>query len=534
VLVHGYEEWGEELPTYLRGMFAFAIWDSTHKRLFLARDHFGIKPLYYAHVDGTLLFASEIKSLLIHPHLSRELDLAALDQYLSFLYVPEARTIFQSVRALPPAHSLTCQASAEEGRNGQYTIRRYWEFRPQPDRYATRQEAIEQIRAVFEESVQAMLMADVPLGVFLSGGMDSVSILAMMARHTDEPVRTFTIGFGEREKHWDEMAAARRIANHFQTEHHEFRVEPNIVELLPKVVAHFDQPFANPTAVILYLLSGESRRAVKVALSGTGGDEIFAGYPRYLGMLLFQRYRYLPAFLRRGAAAMARRLARDATDGRLAPQRARRFLEGGAMPFDDCYLRFVVAIDDARKQALYTTDFQAKLQQADTYDFIRPFLTNDHQIAEAERLMVTDLHTYLPYNQLVYGDRMSMAQSLEIRVPFVDQRLIEVAGAIPLGWKVPRGVTKGLFRQAMAPFIPKEVVQAPKQGLNLPIALWFRETLRDWVRTLLSPERLRQRGYFKPEAVARILAEHESGRRDHSLFIWALVVLEIWLQLYVD
>ncbi len=530
VLVHGYEEWGEDLPRRLRGMFAFAIWDTEKQRLFLSRDHFGIKPLYYAQVDGMLLFGSEIKAILSYLGLSRRLDPKALNQYLSFLYVPEPHTIFRGVQALLPAHNLICQ-------DGQVVTRRYWEFQPDFNRYKSPQEAIESIRAVFEDSVRAMLVADVPVGLFLSGGIDSVSILAMMARHMDEPVRTFSIGFGEREKHWDELDAARSIANYYKTQHREFRLDPDVVNLLPRVVQHFDQPFANPTSVILYLLSGETRRYVKVALSGTGGDEMFAGYPRYLGMMYYQRYRHLPAFLRKGAARLARQVARDATNGRLGPQRARRLLEGGALPFDDCYLRLLTVLDETRKQSLYAPDFRRTFQEPDTFSFIRPYLAlngDGNSLGEIERLMSADVQTYLPYNQLAYGDRMSMAQSLEVRVPFVDQRLIEVAGSIPLRWKVPGGTTKGLFRKAMAPYLPQDVLNAPKRGLNLPVALWFRHDLRSWVRDLLSPEQITRRGYFKPEAIDSLLKEHEAGFRDHSLFIWALVVLETWHQLYID
>lgn len=527
VLVHGYEEWGDELPLHLRGMFAFAVWDARRRRLLLVRDHFGIKPLYYAQARGVVFFASEIKSILGCPGVSRELDLEGLDRYLSFLYVPEPATIFRAVRALPPAHSMTCE-------DGRVSMRRFWEFRPESGRYRTRGEAVEEIQAALKDSVQAMLVADVPVGLFLSGGMDSTSILAMMARRTEGPVRTFSIGFGAQERHWDELGAARGVASHFETDHREFLVEPDVVELLPKVVSHFDQPFANPTAVILYLLSRETARHVKVALAGTGGDEMFGGYPRYAGVLLYRRYRRLPLFVRRGVAELARHLGRDAMDGRLGPQRARRFLEGGALSSEECYVRFLVTLDGERKRSLYSAQLRQALASSDTMSFIRPLLEDGGGVEESERPMLADVNTYLPFNQLAYADRMSMAHSLEVRVPFVDQRLVEVAGGIPLEWKIPRGVTKGLFRQAMTPLLPRQVVRAPKVGLNLPIALWFRRELRGWVRSLLSEDLVRQRGYFRPEAVSNLLDEHDSGRRDHSLFIWAMVVLEVWHRLYLE
>jgi asparagine synthase (glutamine-hydrolysing) len=545
VLVHGFEEWEEDLPKHLRGMFAFAIYDqrsarelpsgastaglrsSIPGRLFLARDHFGVKPLYYADVDGTFLFASEIKSILALPGISREIDPEALRSYLSFLYVPEPRTIFKSIHALPPSHSVTIQ-------EGKISIRQYWRFQPSPKYHRSHRDTVDDIRSVFEDSVRSMLVSDVPLGLFLSGGIDSASILAMMCRHVDGPVKTFSIGFGAKARHWDELDAARHVASFFKTDHHEFRLEPDVVGLIPHVVQHFDQPFGNPTSVILYLLSGEARKHVKVALAGTGGDEMFAGYPRYVGMWLFKKYRCLPAFLRQGAAELSRQLARDSMDGRPWPQRIRRFLEGGAMSFEDCYVSFLSGQENGRMQDMFTPEFQSSLNGTDSAAFLRPYLDGNQDLSELERLMLADLNTYLPYNQLVYGDRMSMAQSLEVRVPFVDQHLIEIAGSIPLQHKIPWGVTKGLFREAMAPFLPREVISAPKKGLNLPIALWLREDLKEWKHSLLSVERLRRRGYFRPEAVKRIIEEHEGGRRDNSLFIWALLILEIWHQLYVD
>ncbi len=530
VLVHGYEEWGVELPRHLRGMFAFALWDRVERRLFLARDHFGIKPLYYAEVGGQLVFASEIKSLLA-AGVARDVDPRALDQYLSFLYIPEPRTIFRTVRALPAGHTLTCD-------QGGQVVDRYWRFRSASGRFPSRRAAIDEVRQVFEDSVRAMMVADVPIGLFLSAGIDSASILAMMARHSDEPVRTFSIGFEHQERHWDELEGARALARAFGSEHHEFRVRPDVVTQLPRVIRHFDQPFANPTAVILDLLSERTRRHTKVALSGTGGDELFAGYPRHLGMLLYQRYRWLPASLRRLAAAAARRFGRDATDGRLTAHRLRRFLESGALPFDQCYARMLVALEDERKRALYTPRLAASLGGFDATAFLRRQLTpgdpGADELPPVERLLAADIATYLPFNQLTYGDRMTMARSLELRVPFVDQRLADVAASIPLAWNLRRGVTKALFRDAMADLLPPQILRGTKRGLNLPIPLWLRGELGDWMRELLAPERIERRGYLRPDAVHRLIGEHQAGRRDHSLFLWALLVLELWHQAYVD
>lgn len=529
VLVHGWEEWAEELPGRLRGMYAFALWDrrgGRGGRLILGRDPFGIKPLFYARQGGRLLFGSEIKCLLT-AGIDRRLDPRALDAYLSFLYVPEPKTLFAEVLALPPGALLSCDAS------GDLSIAAGPGYRPEPGGYPNRRAAVEAVREVVDDSVRAMLVADVPVGLFLSAGIDSASILAAMSRHAEGPVRTFSIGFGQAEHRWDELDGARRLAKAFGSEHHELRVEPDIVRQLPRVVRHFDQPFANPTAVILDLLSRHTRGHVKVALSGTGGDEFFAGYPRHLGMLLYRRYGLLPGPLRRALARCARAFLRDATDGRQTMRRVRRFLEGGALPFERCYADLLTTLDSERKQQLYSPGMVGELAGHDTTLFIRRLLAGpegESALPPHERLLATDIGTYLLCNQLAYADRMSMANGLEVRVPFVDQQVAEVARRIPLAWNLRRGTTKALLREAVAPWLPADIVKAPKRGLNLPIALWFRDHLRPWMEELLSPERLEQRGHLRPGAVRQVIDEHLAGRRDHSLFLWSLVVLELWYQ----
>lgn len=530
VLVHGYEEWGPELPLRLRGMFAVAILDCRRENrpeLLLLRDHCGVKPLYYLRCDDTLVFASEIKSLLATGMVERRIDPRSLDQYLSFLYVPEPRTIYPGVMALPAGHTLAC-------REGSVEISPYWSFEPSPTPFASCSAAKEAVREVFEDSVRAMLVADVPLGLFLSGGVDSASILAMMARHSREPVRTFSIGFGHQERSWDELDTARDLAQRFGADHHEFRVEPDVVGLLPKVVRHFDQPFANPTALILYLLSGETRRHVTVALAGTGGDELFAGYPRYLGMLLHRQVRRVPRALRALAGRASSILPTEEGGGRMLAQRLRRFLEAGELDFPHAYARLLTTVPEQVKRSLYSPDLAENLGEFDATDFVRMNLDHPEHADPTELLLATDIRTYLPYNQLTYGDRMSMARSLEVRVPFVDQRVLEVAARIPLRWQLRRGQTKSLFREAMEPLLPDHVLRGRKRGLNLPIPLWFRGELDSWLSDLLSPDRIRQRNLFRPEAVEALRQEHLSGRRDNSLLLWALATLEVWQQEYMD
>ena len=537
-LVHGWEEWGEGLLSRLRGMFAFALWDGRHDQLILGRDSFGIKPLFYTRRGSELLFGSEIKCLLA-AGVERRLDPRALDSYLAFLYVPEPRTIFEGIRALPAGCLLVCPE------DGPPEERRYARYQPEPGGFRDRPTAVEAVREVVDDSVRAMLVADVPVGLFLSAGIDSASILAAMSRHSSEPVRTFSIGFGTAEHRWDELEGARRLAEAFGSEHREFQVEPELVSQLPRVVRHFDQPFANPTATILDLLSRETRQHVKVALSGTGGDEFFAGYPRHLGMLLYRRYGLLPRPLRRGLAALSRTFLRDATDGRHTVRRLRRFLEGGALPFDQCYAQVLTTLENERRRALHGPRLTDELADHDATDFVRQILVprdsrsgsvanGASELPTHERLLAADVETYLVFNQLAYADRMSMANSLEVRVPFVDQRVADVARKIPLAWHLRRGTTKALLREAVAPWLPADIVAAPKRGLNLPIALWFRGPLRSWIEDLLSPERLEARALLRPDTVRVLLDEHLAGRRDHSLVLWALVALELWFQEVFD
>jgi asparagine synthase (glutamine-hydrolysing) len=526
VLVHGYEEWGKDLVHHLRGMFAFAILDQRdpdRQRLFLARDQCGIKPLYYAVVDQMLYFASEIKSILAVSGVSRDLDHNALDSYMALLYIPEPSTIFSEISALPPGSTLSCS-------KGEIKVNRYWRFEHQSGMFASRREAVERVREVFEDSVKAMLVADVPLGVFLSGGLDSVSILAMMSRQGIGDLKTFSIGFGPDAKQWDELDDAREVAEAFGTDHHEFRVEPSIVELLPQTVRQFDQPFANPTAIILSLLARETRRHVKVALAGTGADELLGGYPRYLGMRLHRRYEHLPRSARRIASAIAGRLLTGGVGGSSTLQRIRRFFEAGSRDFSDAYVRLVSSLHDEQRQTLYSSSFLERVSASGPTDFLRKILDSTDPSLRFDQLLQADVHTYLPFNQLAYGDRMSMAHSLELRVPFVDQRFLEVAAGIPLHWHLRAGTTKAIFRDAMAPYLPQKVIRGRKRGINLPIPLWFRGELRDWMEGLLSPERIERRGFFNPSAVGSLCREHRNGQRDHSLLLWAMVALETWCQ----
>ncbi len=524
VLIHGYEEWGTSLPGKLRGMFAFAIWDEKKEKLFLARDHFGIKPLYYFYNGKIFIFASEIKSILACEGIAKNIDHIALDQYLSFLYVPEPRTIFDNIKALCPGHFITITRSG-------ITSEKYWEFTPEP-LCLPKNELIEMVQTGIEDSVKSMLVADVPVGLFLSGGLDSSAILAMSSKYKKEPVQTFSVGFDSEAKHWDELKEARKIAASFNADHREFHIAPDVVSLVPQIVKGFDQPFANPTAIILYLLSKETSKYVKVVLAGTGGDEMFAGYPRYQGMLFFRFYQHLPVNLRQFAFCVSDGLIKDATDGRMWAQRIRRFFEGGTKSFDNCYLDFITVLNNKSKKALYSPDLKKSLKDHDTMDFIRSYISEN---SHPESLMTVDINTYLPFNQLAYGDRMSMAHSLEIRVPFVDQKLVKVAGAISLRRKLSGGrVTKGLFREAMKDYLPKDVIRASKKGLNLPIALWFKNELKGWVSDTLSKKNIRKHGYFNPSAIQNIIDEHLSGKRDNSLILWALMVFEIWHEIYME
>ncbi len=529
VILAAHAEYGEDCVEHLRGMFAFAIWDRTRRRLFLARDRLGKKPIYYWQRDGLFLFASEPKALLRHPAVSRELDWGAFHHYLAFGYTPAERSIFAGIRKLPPAHTATLES-------GRLTLRRYWRLphgAPTPAPRASVEETAAAIREALREAVRLRLQSDVPLGVFLSGGIDSSAVVASMREVTSGRIATFTVGFGRAAASYDELPYARLVAERFGTEHHEEILEPKIRDLLPVIVRHFDEPFADSSAVPTFAVAQATARHVKVALSGIGGDETFAGYPRYLGVRLAERYARLPRPLRRGAGALAAALVRESRSSRNVGGWIRRFVTGAEAPMPERYIGWTRFFAPAELARLASPALRAALGADVDAAQRSAFAARGHgdPLDGAFRI---DLATYLPDDLLVMADRMSMANSLELRAPFCDHRIVEASLAIPPAMKLPGRRLKGLLKTAFASVLPGPVLSHRKQGFMIPLGSWLTGELRETMDDLLSPEQIRARGLFEPGEVERMRREHLAGGRDHADQIWTLMMAELWMREYLD
>jgi asparagine synthase (glutamine-hydrolysing) len=522
-IVHAYEEYGAACVDHLRGMFAFAIWNARDRELFVARDRVGKKPLYYTVTPGgAFIFGSELKSLREHPEFRGEIDVEALDAYLTFGYVPDLLTIFRGVHKLPPGHHLTFKA-------GVVDVQQYWDFpylQPQAQPARNETECLEELRALLDEAVRIRMVADVPLGAFLSGGVDSSSVVGLMARHSDRPVKTFSIGFHE--DSYNELKYARLAANKFGTEHHEFIVTPDICDVVDELVWHFDEPFADSSAIPTYMVSKLAREHVKVVLSGDGGDELFGGYTRYALDRQRSGFAHLPRILREGVMQPL---------GRHLPHGAwgRNYVHNVALEPIDRYLEDISIFTRLNKPSLYTNDFLRQLGQCDARSAFRDYAGRSRADDPLDPLLYLDSKTYLPGDILTKVDRMSMAVSLEARVPLLDHKLIEfVCTRIPASMKMKGLETKHIFKQAVRDLAPAEILDRPKQGFGVPIKQWINQQLRDRVRETLTESRTRQRGITQPRYVKLLLDEHERGRRDHSSELWALFMLELWHRAFAE
>jgi len=519
-IVHGYEEYGPECLKQLRGMFAFAIWDERAQSLFVARDRAGKKPLYYTVTpSGTFVFGSELKVLLEHPEVEPEIDPQALDAYLTLGYVPDPLSIFKQVYKLPPGHYLIFS-------QGQVRVSRYWDFEFRPSAARSEEDYLEELRVLLDESVRLRLISDVPLGAFLSGGIDSSSVVALMARHTAQPVKTFSIGFHE--DSYNELKYARLTAEKFGTDHHEFFVTPDICSIVDELVWHFDEPFADSSAIPTYMVSKLARDHVTVVLSGDGGDELFAGYTRYVVDSKRRSFDHLPKVLREGLMRPLSQHLPHATWGR-------NYLHNVSLDPLARYLDSVSVFTALNRRSLYTQDFKRSLDSGNY-----PARLFQQLIAELpsedplERLLYLDSKTYLPGDILTKVDRMSMAVSLEARAPLLDHKLIEFVTSIPASLKLAGWETKYLLKKAVQDLVPAEILHRPKQGFGVPIQEWINQQLRSRLRETLTESRTRQRGYLDARYVDVLLDEHERGRRDHSMQLWSLFMLELWQRQFLD
>ncbi len=524
-IVHLYEDEGVEFAKHLWGMFAIAIWDAPRRQLVLARDRLGKKPLVYRLEKDRLLFASELKCLLAVPGVSREIDPGALDEYLTYQYVPHPNTIFRGIRKLPPAHYAVW-------RDGRFEVASYWQpdfnqevRRPLAD-YA------EDLQSRLTDAVRLRLQSDVPLGAFLSGGVDSSIVVGLMSRLSGGPVKTFSIGFPEPD--YDETRFAREVAQRFGTEHYELRVEPNAVEILPKLVWHYDEPMSDSSALPTWYLSEMTRQHVKVALTGDGGDELFAGYDRYRAVRLSAILDKLPGPLRRLAASGIWQRLPGGNRRRSILRRFKRFSAALGKPISRRYLDWIGIFGEAGRAALYSDDFLAALPDVDPAEFLLRAWRRADRRDLVTAASLADLITYLPCDLLTKVDIASMAHSLECRQPFLDHRVVELAIAMPIEFKQRFGRGKRILLKAFADLLPASIRRRKKMGFGIPLESWLRNELKQFARdVLLDPVSL-GRGYFRPEAVTQLIDEHQAGLRNHSYRLWSLLVLELWHRQWMD
>src|SRR5882762_3922474 len=520
-IVHAYEQYGSACVDHLRGMFAFAIWDDREKKLFIARDRTGEKPLYYSLTPaGTLVFGSELKSLLQHPGVRRETSAESLDAYFSLGYVPDPLSIFADIKKLPPGHFLTFT-------EGRVEVKQYWDFTFETNGKPQREDDyLEELRELLDEAVRIRLVSDVPLGAFLSGGVDSSTVVALMARHMGQPVKTFSIGFLE--DSYNELKYARLAAKRFGTEHHEFFVTPEICNVVDELAWHFDEPFADSSAIPTYIVSKLAREHVTVVLSGDGGDELFAGYTRYVTERKRRKYGMLPRQLRRGLMDPISRTLPHGAWGR-------NFIHNVALDPIDRYFDNVSIFTGLNKRSLYTGDFFQHLGgNSHVAGRFQEYGDSVGTNALLDALLYIDSKTYLPGDILTKVDRMSMAVSLEARVPLLDHKLIEFVTRIPASMKMAGVETKHLFKRAIAGLVPPEILNRPKQGFGVPIEQWINQQLRERVHETLTESRTTARGYIEKDYINVLLDEHERGRRDHARELWSLFVLELWHREFVD
>jgi asparagine synthase (glutamine-hydrolysing) len=525
VIAHAYEEYGTDCVRHLHGMFAFALWDRRKQQLLIARDRVGKKPLVYALRDGVLTFASEMAALLADKTIARDVDPVAIDRYLALGYVPAPLSALRGVHKLPPAHTLLMRA------DGTVAIERYWKLD-----YSTKlppmplAEVCERLRGHLRAATRRRMISDVPLGAFLSGGIDSSAVVAAMAECSPEPIRTFSIGFDH--SRFDELPYARQIAERFGTVHEEFEVRANAVEIVPKIVRHYGEPFADSSAIPSFYLAEMTRRHVTVALNGDGGDESFGGYQRYVANALAGRLDRIPAPVRRGITAVGRRLPAGG-DIQSITNKTRRLAGTLGLDGPARYAQYMSWFEIAQRRSLYTAAFTSATS-----------LGSDEVIAASwkqtsgedvvDKMLEVDIATYLAGDLIPKIDIATMAYGLEARSPLLDHELMQFAATIPASMKVRGGEKKWILREAMRGTLPDDILDRPKQGFTVPMSSWLRGDLRAWSREVLLDPATLERGYFEPHAVRSLLDRHDGGADGDAKRIWSLLMLELWHREYVD
>ncbi|MEO6390690.1 MAG: asparagine synthase (glutamine-hydrolyzing) [Pyrinomonadaceae bacterium] len=539
VLMAAWAEWGAECLPRLNGMFAFAIWDETDRTLTLARDRVGIKPLYYATPqpgDGAgIVFASEIKAILASGLVARELNVEALNQYLTFLWTPDPHTLFSGISKLPAGHLLTW-------RGGQIQVREWWDVSfDEIDESQSETWWRDKVLETLDRVVDLEMVADVPLGSFLSGGVDSSSIVALMKDHSlGRKVSTYTVGIEPEDLRYDiipdDAVWARRVGKLLDTDYHEIMLKPDVAELLPKLVWHMDEPVADPAIMTSYLISRAARETLTVLLSGVGGDEVFAGYPRHLAMKLAGLLDPFPRSLRRPLMSTISNVLPGGLPGKFtAPLRnAKKFARSAAMNFEDRYLGFGTYFTDTAKQQLYSGDLRNRTAGMDAYQEHRKYFAKVRDAAPLNQLLYVDLKTFLPCLNLAYTDKTSMAANLEVRVPFLNAEMLALTARMPPSLKLRGLKRKYILKKAAEKLLPQDVVWRKKAGFGAPIRAWLRGPLKPMIADLLADETVKRRGLFDPAKVRQIVEGNDSGREDNSLHVFQLLTLELWQRTFLD
>lgn len=526
VLPHLYEEYGDQMVRELNGMFAFALWDSKRRRLLIARDRFGEKPLYWGVFDNTLIFASEPKVLLAHPAIRPALNLQALRQYLSFDYVPAPLSIYDGINKLPAAHKLTLE-------KGQVKVESYWRLNYQTAQpVPSEHEAAEQLRELLADAVRMRLVSDVPLGVLLSGGVDSSTVAALAVRASSEAVKTFSISFAEAS--FDESAYARGVAKYLGTDHHEERLSANLAaNLVSEIGSWMDEPFSDPSLVPTYLLSRFTRKHVTVALGGDGGDELFAGYPMYAGHRWAEVYKRVPQALRSSIVEPLVGLLPVKTKNLSFDYKARRFVTGAKYDAVARHHIWFGSFTPEQQEQLLTPEALAA-SDGDIYADARHIAGECDNDEVVTQMQSVDTRLYLAEDILTKVDRASMAVSLEVRAPFLDPRVAEFAASLPCNYKLRRLQTKYILKKAVQDLLPSFVTRRGKKGFGVPVAEWLKVKLRPLARDLLSPERVRRAGVFNANYIAKLQDEHERGVANHRKLLWTLLMFELWHESFVE
>jgi len=530
-ILHAYEEWGENCVQRLRGMFAFAIWDGKDNRLFLARDRLGIKPLFYSEYGGRFSFASEMKAILAEEAFPRDIDEAGRAAYFALSYIPASLTIFSKIRKLLPGHTLTWN-------NGKVHIRKYWDLCFMPDRGKGEDYFINGFMELMHDAVKMRLMSEVPFGAFLSGGIDSSVVVALMSRMIEDPVNTFCIGFGgDTGGYLDERKYARMVAERFASNHREFEVWPKPDDVIEKIVRAFDEPFADDSTIPSYYICQMARQNVTVALSGLGGDEAFAGYERYLGFQLRNLYHHVPSFLRGKVIPRLIERLPERADGHYTFNHMKRFVRAGCLRSDLSYFSYISILNSRTREALFSDRDRFKQNYESCRDIVLSHFNSSNVMDSGDslnRALYCDLMTYVPEDILAVTDRMSMHHSLEIRVPFLDHVLLEFCAKIPPEMKIKWFQKKYLLKKAVAGLIPKEVLNHRKQGFVGPMTTWLKNDMKHYVMDVLSKRNLQKHAFLDRNGVQQVLDEHFSGREIHDTLIWAMIVYQKWYDSYIE